>query len=1022
MTLHELLKNIINKLKTTIKTTPQSLTDEEKHWARQNIDAVSINEIAQADWEQNDSSALDYIKNKTHWTESKFEVIAEQTVSFDSDRMGNMTTTSGLVAGDTYKVTINSSMEYIFEAREFMLEGRKACCIGDINGVEGFVISSVSGLNSILLIQAKNYGTGLDIGQWPMKIEHFVEETHKLDPKFLPEDGFGYVETQVEVLSEITFVNEHLDVNAPEGSSTFITLPQKPKLGKEYIATFDGVKYRCVCAYDDYEDAIYLGNVTMGSDSYKEAEPFCYWYREDDYELIYSFNGEHTFSIGVETENIHPIDTKFLPEGGFGYVGSGEPIDVAWVVEGEQEGTYTIWVAQEEMPLVEGDTYEVTTDSGVYSTVCKVIGMDGVRAHVLGNVGLIVGDESLVTDDTFIVLSGTPEGQSMTVALDLNVGSTLVVREGEVIHKIDPKYLPEGIGYTEVGKELASFELDDGIYEGETPIGLVEGKTYIIKTDVVTYEGVCKCHKNETAEFPYPIRYIGNGYIFGFPDTGEEYVVAEMCDENGSTLGSAIACEGSQCTITSKVEIHTIDGKYLPKGGVGYTEDGVLTHDGNYNGKVTFTESAYRYVRVGDRINFDDIVKVVVYYEGEQRVVLREYMETIEDENGNIAITVAGMVGFYILTDTNPYNMSSGTYVVSNKEEFSLYIMQIETETVHVIEDKYIPDTIARKSDIPSTAGLATESYVDNKISAIPTPDVSGQIANHNSSTFAHGDIRNAINGKANSSHTHTASDLQGLGYLSSHPELNGTVIPFIYNDLAFLTLKGGSVRMYKTTSTDYTAIQLSEQSIGYDSLSKLFDGTPSYTCLSGLDSQTYVVIDMDLGRGYPWSNKFYIDFGNNNWAPENLKLYARNPSLDSAYVFKDGYSNGRKNNWTCNLSHLDEKGFTQIRLVLNGFYAENGTVGRIAQIGLINYGSSGVKEIFISRGGCEGIYGNLLPNKNSDINLGSGDKRWNTIYVDEIVGAIPTVTASDSGKFLRVSANGSWVAETVPQIEEVAF
>ena len=39
--------------------------------------------------------------------------------------------------------------------------------------------------------------------------------------------------------------------------------------------------------------------------------------------------------------------------------------------------------------------------------------------------------------------------------------------------------------------------------------------------------------------------------------------------------------------------------------------------------------------------------------------------------------------------------------------------------------------------------------YVDTKVSNIPTPDVSGQIASHNSSTSAHADIRTALNGKA---------------------------------------------------------------------------------------------------------------------------------------------------------------------------------------------------------------------------------------------------------------------------------
>lgn len=44
-----------------------------------------------------------------------------------------------------------------------------------------------------------------------------------------------------------------------------------------------------------------------------------------------------------------------------------------------------------------------------------------------------------------------------------------------------------------------------------------------------------------------------------------------------------------------------------------------------------------------------------------------------------------------------------------------------------------------------SLAGLATESYVNSKIASIPTPDVSGQINTHNTSTSAHADIRNAI-------------------------------------------------------------------------------------------------------------------------------------------------------------------------------------------------------------------------------------------------------------------------------------
>jgi hypothetical protein len=40
-----------------------------------------------------------------------------------------------------------------------------------------------------------------------------------------------------------------------------------------------------------------------------------------------------------------------------------------------------------------------------------------------------------------------------------------------------------------------------------------------------------------------------------------------------------------------------------------------------------------------------------------------------------------------------------------------------------------------------------TESYVNAQISAIPTPDVSGQISTHNTSTSAHNDIRDLVSG-----------------------------------------------------------------------------------------------------------------------------------------------------------------------------------------------------------------------------------------------------------------------------------
>lgn len=46
--------------------------------------------------------------------------------------------------------------------------------------------------------------------------------------------------------------------------------------------------------------------------------------------------------------------------------------------------------------------------------------------------------------------------------------------------------------------------------------------------------------------------------------------------------------------------------------------------------------------------------------------------------------------------------------------------------------------------------------------------------------------------------------------------------------------------------------------------------------------------------------------------------------------------------------------------------------------------------------------------------------------YVNEAISnqpsPLPSVTAGDSGKFLRVSSTGNWTAEMIPNAEEATF
>lgn len=84
-----------------------------------------------------------------------------------------------------------------------------------------------------------------------------------------------------------------------------------------------------------------------------------------------------------------------------------------------------------------------------------------------------------------------------------------------------------------------------------------------------------------------------------------------------------------------------------------------------------------------------------------------------------------GQINYYV--DTNVF----GT---ENKQHY-VTINKITEGIIQKFDPRLVPNIV-------DLTGYATEEYVDSAISAIPTPDVSGQIAEHNTSEDAHSDIR----------------------------------------------------------------------------------------------------------------------------------------------------------------------------------------------------------------------------------------------------------------------------------------
>lgn len=127
-----------------------------------------------------------------------------------------------------------------------------------------------------------------------------------------------------------------------------------------------------------------------------------------------------------------------------------------------------------------------------------------------------------------------------------------------------------------------------------------------------------------------------------------------------------------------------------------------------------------------------------------------------------IGVTVGTQLPKPNFQQTDP---TKGDYI-KNKPDFDGLKSRVTGVEDALAEKQPIGD-YALKSEIPSVEGLATEEYVIEQISAIPTPDVSGQINTHNTATDAHNDIRLLVEGLTTRLNTLADSDDTTLDQMS---------------------------------------------------------------------------------------------------------------------------------------------------------------------------------------------------------------------------------------------------------------
>ena len=344
-----------------------------------------------------------------------------------------------------------------------------------------------------------------------------------------------------------------------------------------------------------------------------------------------------------------------------------------------------------------------------------------------------------------------------------------------------------------------------------------------------------------------------------------------------------------------------------------------------------------------------------------------------------------------IYTDIHKVKVGDGTSTIStlpfiDDKDLSNYVTESElsstigetvtsiSKTIDLVEDEittHTSNTSNPHNVTKSQIGLG--SVVNAGQTATPTSGSTSYFTAGGAYT-----LKQSIDGKANKndvvlknsnlgggSASSTAPFIKG-GQIDVHPENQGTVITYYTNDLAFLTQRGGTVQAKNTTLNKTITVG-----------SAAFDGSPTYWSLNGnLNATTdtiEIIIKLPGTNVYAYSTNFGIGFGSATWRAKDVKIEAgysakntgtaSSPDTDIKWKTITNITNSESaviniasNGPGTGQGGISSNAWSYLRYTLKNW---NNINPRIAQIWTINYGSSGMHNTFVSRGGST-MYGTL--------------------------------------------------------------
>lgn len=374
----------------------------------------------------------------------------------------------GLERGKIYTV-LWDNVQYTCKAKYaggvYVYIGNAGLLGGESTGIEPFIIMDSKNDNMTMISDI------LNMNDQTVERSHIVsirledtETIHKIDPKYY--DRIGYIEygEDREVMAETTITFDENEYALALDMVSFL------ELGKSFTVNWDGIQYKCICNEFGFEedviDFIFIGNIGIMLPEIAAIgeEPFLIITNPNEGGLyVYCLScglvnstipqHNHNISITLNEEIVHKIDPKYYDPIAYTEYNDYKELLPETVVSGQMEidkigfepnKTYTV--------TINGESGEIDS---VVST--ELLGTEHYCIGLTSSIGIIV--------DVYLINGGEYIGS----IISSNIGEcTISITQGtKIIHKIDPKYIPDECFGGGVDEEEVKAYVNEALFDAK---------------------------------------------------------------------------------------------------------------------------------------------------------------------------------------------------------------------------------------------------------------------------------------------------------------------------------------------------------------------------------------------------------------------------------------------------------------------------------------------------------------------------------------------------------------------------